>query len=72
MAYLQGAGRSNEHTEPHLVAGDPSIMAEHGYSVLDRAAALSIAGRLDEPRKVFGVNVTRSASVVDPVAGSVR
>lgn len=26
MSYLAGPGRSNEHSEPHLVAGDAAIM----------------------------------------------
>lgn len=29
MVYLAGPGRQNEHTEPHLVAGDPAMMAWH-------------------------------------------
>ena len=27
MVYLTGKGRRNEHTEPHLVAGDSAMMA---------------------------------------------
>ncbi|WP_172592266.1 relaxase/mobilization nuclease domain-containing protein [Subtercola boreus] len=62
MSYLVGGGKTNEHTEQHLVAGDPSIMAIHGGgAVLDRAAALEIAKSLDRPRKFFGVEVTRLA-----------
>ena len=71
MAYLEGEGRANEHTEPHLVAGTSAITAEHGYSVLDRSAALAIAADLDEPRRVFGVDVTRTA-VVRPATDAVR
>jgi hypothetical protein len=61
MSYLAGGGKANEHTEQHLIAGDPSIMAVHGNNVLDRAAALEIAKSLDRPRKFFGVEVTRLA-----------
>ena len=57
MVYLVGEGRSNEHEEQHLVAGDSAIMAQHGYSVLDRNSALAIAASLDAPRRAFGVEV---------------
>ena len=33
----------NVHEEPHLVAGDPAIMAWHSTDELDRDAALAIA-----------------------------
>jgi hypothetical protein len=65
MGYLVGAGRSNEHTEPHLVAGDPAIMAWYGDQILSREDALKIAEDLDEPRRAFGTSVT----VPDKVAG---
>ncbi|OFT92930.1 hypothetical protein HMPREF3092_06470 [Brevibacterium sp. HMSC24B04] len=29
LTYLTGPGRANEHTEPHLVAGDEAMMAWH-------------------------------------------
>lgn len=62
MSYLAGGGKTNEHTQQHLIAGDPSIMAIHGGgTVLDRAAALEIAKSLDRSRKFFGVEVTRLA-----------
>ncbi|WP_298799528.1 relaxase/mobilization nuclease domain-containing protein [uncultured Pseudonocardia sp.] len=57
MTYLTGPGRSNEHTEPHLVAGDPALMAWHDDAELGRDAALSIARHLDKPRTAFGVEV---------------
>lgn len=57
LAYLQGPGRANEHTEPHLVAGDPAVMAWHDDAVLDRSTALAIAAELDHPRRLFGVEV---------------
>lgn len=59
LAYLVGAGRRNEHEEPHLVAGSPVVMAWHGDAVLSRAQALEIARELDAPRRVFGVSVKR-------------
>ena len=43
LGYLAGPGRSNEHTEQHLMAGTPFVMALHGETVLDRAEAMAIA-----------------------------
>lgn len=57
MTYLAGPGRSNEHTEPHLVAGDPAMMAWHDDAELSRDAALAIARHLDRPRKAYEVEV---------------
>jgi hypothetical protein len=57
MVYLTGTGRGNVHTEPHLVAGDPAIMAWHGTDELNRDAALEIARALDHPRRAFGTEV---------------
>jgi len=57
MAYLVGPGRSNEHTEPHLVAGSSSIMAWFDEEELSHDAALSIARELDAPHRLYGVDV---------------
>lgn len=57
MSYLVGPGRANEHTEPHLVAGDPAVMAWHDDNELSHASAMEIAHHLDRPRKAFGVEV---------------
>lgn len=57
MSYLVGPGRANEHTDPHLVAGDPAVMAWHDDNELSRASAMEIARHLDRPRKAFGVEV---------------
>ncbi|MGP5288288.1 relaxase/mobilization nuclease domain-containing protein [Glutamicibacter arilaitensis] len=57
MTYLAGPGRSNEHTEPHLVAGDPAMMAWHDDAELSRDSALAIARHLDRPRKAYEVEV---------------
>jgi len=56
--YLAGPGRANEHTEPHLVAGDPCLMAWYDDNTLDRDAALQIARYLDQPRTAFDVEVS--------------
>ena len=58
MVYLAGPGRSNEHVEPHLVAGDPALMAWHGEAELGRDSALAVARHLDRPRTAFDVEVT--------------
>lgn len=57
LGYLVGPGRHNEHTDPHLVAGDPAILAWHDDTELSRAAAADIARALDEPRRLLAVEV---------------
>lgn len=57
LVYLAGPGRSNEHTEPHLVAGDPAMMAWHDDNELGRDDALVVARHLDRPRRAHGVQV---------------
>lgn len=57
LVYLAGPGKANEHTEPHLVAGDAAILAWHDDTELSRADALRIARELDHPRRAFGVDV---------------
>ncbi|MFF3038126.1 ATP-binding cassette domain-containing protein [Arthrobacter citreus] len=57
MMYLVGPGKTNEHTEPHLIAGDPALLAWHDDAELDREAALGIARHLERPRSAYGVNV---------------
>ena len=57
LTYLAGPGRHNEHTEPHLVAGSPAVMAWHDDAELSNAEALVIARHLDQPRRLLGVEV---------------
>ncbi|WP_417281832.1 relaxase/mobilization nuclease domain-containing protein [Aquipuribacter hungaricus] len=57
IGYLVGPGRSNEHTEPHLVAGDPALMAWHDDAELAADAAAGIARHLDRPRTAYDVTV---------------
>lgn len=57
MVYLTGKGRRNEHTEPHLVAGDSAMMAWHDDNELGRDDALAIARHLDRPRRAHDVEV---------------
>lgn len=58
MTYLVGPGRANEHTEPHLVAGDAALMAWHSDNELGHDSALAIARHLDRPSKAFDVDVS--------------
>lgn len=58
LTYLAGPGRHNEHSEPHLVAGDAAIMAWHGEDELSVEAARAIARQVDHPRRAFGVEVS--------------
>ena len=57
MTYLVGPGRANEHTEPHLVAGDSALLAWHDDNELGIDAAKSIARHLDRPRSARDVEV---------------
>src|SRR5436190_11948556 len=57
LAYLVGAGRSNEHQHPHLVAGCGPVMALYGERELDRRVGLAIGRELDAPRRAFGTRV---------------
>lgn len=57
MVYLTGPGRHNEHTEPHLVAGDAAMMAWHDDAELGRESSLAIARHLDRPQRAFDVTV---------------
>jgi hypothetical protein len=57
LVYLAGPGRSNEHTDPHLVTGSAPIMVWHNDDQLNRDAALSIAHQLDQAKNVLGVDV---------------
>lgn len=58
MAYLVGPGRANEHTEPHLVAGDPALLAWHDDAELGADGAARIARHLEHPRKAFDTAVS--------------
>jgi hypothetical protein len=57
LRYLAGPGRANEHVEPHLVAGDPAMLAWWDDAELNADAARGIAGHLDAPRRRLEVEV---------------
>ena len=57
VKYLVGEGRHNEHTEPHLVAGDQALMQWYDDAELSSESASAIARHLDRPRTAMGVDV---------------
>ena len=62
MGYLVDTDQertANVHTEPHLVAGDPAVMAWYGDGELSKADGYAIAKVLDEPRRSFMVDVPK-------------
>lgn len=69
MAYLVGPGRSDEHSDQHLIAGDPALVAMHGLDALDRSEALAIAKDLDAHRRQTGAAVTSTRRRYDSEVG---
>lgn len=57
MAYLVGPGLANEHSDPHLVAGDAALMTWHGDEQLDAHAAAEVARYVDRPERVHPCGV---------------
>jgi len=57
LAYLVGAGRSNEHERPRLVAGSEPVLALYGDRDLDKRDGLAVGRELDAPRRAFGTRV---------------
>ena len=61
--YLQGPGKHNEHTNPHIVAGRGGAVerfmwsAENSVRVLSKDDAIAIARELDEPHALHDVKV---------------
>lgn len=67
MSYLAGPGRREEHTRPHIVAGDAGVMSWYADGVLDHAKAVRVAKYLERPAKVTDGSVT--VPVYERVAG---
>jgi hypothetical protein len=72
LSYLQGPGRSNEHTDPHLVGGDSAIITWHDDNELSHEDAIEIARQLDQPRRVFGTEVKIPNFLRDDYGSDVR
>jgi hypothetical protein len=59
MMYLAGPGRANDHTDQHVVAGHDVIMqAARDSSLSDADTVLDLALLLDQPRRLYGTEVT--------------
>ena len=58
VRYLLSERADGTHTEPHLVAGSPAVMAFWGADELHPKQAAAIARELDHPRRVYGTRVT--------------
>lgn len=69
MAYLAGPGRENEHESPHLVAGSAGLMAWWSTDELSGRDALAIAEHIEQPRQVFGTEVTAPVKEYSEAAG---
>ena len=70
MRYLQGPGRANEHTNPHVVAGDGFVVGWYGAEQLDAESAAEIADYIDAPRVHFGTVTTERVTAQDPETGA--
>ena len=57
VAYLAGPGRSNEHTDPHLVAGSAPIMAWWDTATLSHQDALDIGRELSQPVRIYDTEI---------------
>ncbi len=70
MRYLFGPGRANEHTEQHLVAGDPLIMMKWGdWSELSMSQATEMGHTLDSNMTSRGMDVTGPIRNYNPETG---
>lgn len=58
LSYLVGKGRSNEHTDQHMIAGDADLFRFYGGRELSAADALAIAYEIDEARRLMGTEVS--------------
>lgn len=54
MRYLAGPGRANEHTNPHLVAGDDTVTAWAPTGKLTQPDARALADELQRPTLLAG------------------
>jgi hypothetical protein len=59
MKYLIGPGRRNEHVDPHLIAGSPTLMAWFDDAQLSDESAVGIAHELDLNRRTYGVEMDK-------------
>lgn len=75
VAYLGGPGKHNEHTDQHVIGGDPALVARFGFAALSgpegQVVGRELAKYLDGPRRVFGTEVPYTRTTRDPVSGEV-
>nr|WP_256980119.1 relaxase/mobilization nuclease domain-containing protein [Rhodococcus sp. 15-1154-1] len=77
VVYLAGPGKSNEHENPHVVAGHETVLLAAPAGELSHAEAIALARELDTARAVFGTEVTvtskrkMNAAIDDGIPGSV-
>lgn len=57
MKYLVGSGKSNEHTDPHLVAGSPVIMSWFDDAQLNDQSAVLVANEVDLNKRINDVDM---------------
>jgi len=70
MNYLVGPGRSNEHENQRLIAGDDRVTFAYAPGAeLSKYDAFEIAEMLDAPRKVHGTEVTKPVYAKDEESG---
>lgn len=68
LAYLQGPGKANEHTYPHVVGGHDFVRMLAPAGELSHDDAIALGRSIDEPRRTFGTQVS-SVKVAKAAAG---
>ncbi|MBY6368431.1 relaxase/mobilization nuclease domain-containing protein [Rhodococcoides corynebacterioides] len=58
VSYLAGPGRSNEHENPHVVAGHEAVLFAAPAGELSHSDAIELAHEIDTARIVFGTEVS--------------
>lgn len=58
VSYLAGPGRSNEHENPHVVAGHEAVLFAAPAGQLSHSDGIELAHEIDTARIVFGTEVS--------------
>lgn len=70
VMYLAGPGRANEHTNPHVVAGDELVTFQVPTGqTMTNDDALDVANIMNRPQKLYGTEVTVPKTEQDPETG---
>lgn len=73
--YLAGPGRSNEHTEQHVIAASEAMATVEAGQALNYRQAVAMGVELDTPHKVYGQSASKFKPIwhvslsLDPGAG---